>query len=197
MVFNSTSILIVPSCFDLSWLCCFALSFPSENVSFLLRLTLHKSITSIPSIALLFSLLFVQCICAFSNSRIPSTHMFRRSLMTDSNVLRCQKLPDSIIFMICEIMTGLNLCRFDSKGIKSNPSIIMFLYSLTTLCHSIISCMWYCIEGFECTALAYRNIFSSSLIDSASFVVFAEILRCLSASPSSTLSMTRFCYHRP
>ena len=112
------------------------------------------------------------CIFEFSDS---FHHMIRRSLMTDSNVLGCQKLPDSIIFMICEIITGLNLCRFDSKGIKSNPSIIMFLYSLTTLCHSIISCMWYCIEWFECTALAYRNIFSSSLIDSTSFVVFAEI----------------------
>ena len=95
--------------------------------------------------------------------------------MTDSNVLRCQKLSVSIIFMICEMITGSYLCRFNSRGIKSIPSIIMFLYSSTTLCHSIIWCMWYCIEWFECTTLAYRNFFSSSLIDSSSFIILIEI----------------------
>ena len=76
--------------------------------------------------------------CVFSNSQIPSIHMFQRSLMTDSNVLQCQKLSVSIIFMICEMITGSYLCRFDSRGIRYIPSIAMFLYLLTTLCHSII-----------------------------------------------------------
>ena len=111
----------------------------------------------------------------FSNSQIPSVHKFWRSLKTDSNVLWCQKLSVSIMFMICEMITGSYLCRFDSRGIKSIPSIIMFLYSSTTLCHSIIWCIWYCIKWFECTALAYKNFFSSSLIVSSSFIILVEI----------------------
>ena len=117
------------------WLCAFFSLY--KHIVFT-RLTLHRLITSTPSISLLFSSLFVQCICVFSNSQIPSVHMFRRSLMTDSNVLQCQKLSVSIIFMICEMITGSYLCRFDSIGIRFIHSIVMFLYSLTTLCHSII-----------------------------------------------------------
>ena len=95
--------------------------------------------------------------------------------MTVLNVFWCQELSACIIFMICVMITGSYSCRFDSRGIKSIPSIVMFLYSSTTLCHSIIWCMWYCIEWFEWTALAYRNFFSSSLIYSSSFIVFIKI----------------------
>ena len=35
--------------------------------------------------------------------------------------------------------------------------------------------MWYCIKWFECTALAYRNFFSSLLIDSSSFIILIKI----------------------
>ena len=135
--------------------------------------------------------------CVFSNSQIPSVHMFRRSLMTDSNVLQCQKLSVSIIFMICEMFTRSYLCRFDSRGIRFIPSIVMFLYSSTTLCRSIISCTCYCIEWFEWTTLAYRTSFhhhSSILLHSSHS---SRYHRCLSASPFSTLFATHFCHHHP
>ena len=123
--------------FVLTFLLCAFFSL-GKNASFLLCLILHRLITSTPTISLLFSSLFVQCECVFSSSHIPSVHMFQRSLMTDSNILRCQNLSDSIIFMICEMITGLYLCKFDSRGIKFIHSIVMFLYLSTTLCRSII-----------------------------------------------------------
>ena len=76
---------------------------------------------------------------------------------TASKVFRCQKLLTSIIWMVWEMTTRSFLYKYDSKGIKLIPSIIMLLYSSTTFCLSIICCIWYYIAWFECVALAYRN----------------------------------------
>ena len=134
---------------------------------------------------------------AFSNLRIPSVHMFRRLLKTDLNVLWYQKPSVSIMFMICEMITGSYLCRFNSRGSKSIPSIVMFLYSSTTLCHSISWCMWYCIEWFECTTLAYKNFFHPHSLFLLHSSYLLRYCCCLSASPLSTLCATHFHHHHP
>ena len=141
LILISSSILSVASDFILSWLSCFALSFCLPHASFLFCLTLHRWIASTQSISPSFLALFVQYMDLFSSSWIPSIHMFWRLLKTDSNILWCQKMSVSIIFMICDMITRSYLCRFDSKGVKSIPSIVLLLYSSTTFCRSTIWCM--------------------------------------------------------
>ena len=123
--------------------------------------------------------------------------MFRRSLKNDSNVLWCQKPSVSIMFMICEMITRSYLCRFESRGIYSIPSIVMFLYSLTILCHSIIWCMWYCMKWYECTALAYKNFIHPCSLIRLHSSYSLRYHRHSSASPLSMLSATHFFHHHP
>ena len=138
MVLNSSSIFVrcVVFRFVLTFLLC---AFFSLDICLVFILTNTAQADNLYSIhfIVVFVIICTLLMC-ISNSRIPSVHMFWRSLMTYSNVLRCQKLSASIIFMIYEMITGSYLCRFDSRGIRFIPSIVTFLYSSTTLCHSII-----------------------------------------------------------
>ena len=117
--------------FVLSQLSCFELSFPSCHSSFLVLLSLHRSITSTPSILLSILLFSVQCVDTSFCSWIRSSHLLWRLVKTTSNVFWCQKLSALIIYMIWEIITGSYLCRFDSRGVTPIPSIIDTIYIKT------------------------------------------------------------------
>ena len=123
--------------------------------------------------------------------------MFWRLLMTDSNVLQCQKLSVSIIFMICEMITGSYLCRFDSRGIRSIPSLVMFLYSSTTLCHSLFDACGIVLNDLSGPLWCIRTFFHHHSLILLHSSYSLRYCRRSSASPLSTLFTTHFCYHHP
>ena len=77
--------------FFVSQLSCFELSFPLHRSPFLVLLSLHRSITSTPSISSLISLVSIQCVDMSFCSWICSSHLFQRSVKTASKVFWCQK----------------------------------------------------------------------------------------------------------
>ena len=120
------------------------------------------------------------------------SHLLRKSVKTASKVFRCQKLSTSIICMIWEITTRSFLCRFDSRGVKPIPSIIMLLCSSTTFCLSIICSvsndlsvqLWHI--GTFCSLHSFVMVHSSYSL---------RYHHCLSASPLSMLSTIHFRHH--
>ena len=76
--------------FILSRLSCFGLSFPLCHSPISVLLSLHRSITSTPSILLSISLFSVQYMDASSCLWIPSFHILQRLVKTDLKVFWCQ-----------------------------------------------------------------------------------------------------------
>ena len=130
--------LMIVLIFILSHLSCFELPFPSCCSPFLVLLSLHRSKTSTSSILSSISLFSVQCMDTSVCLWIHLSHLLWRLVKTTLKVCWCQNLLASIICMIWEIITRSYLCRFNSRGVKPIPSIVMLLYSSTTFCHSII-----------------------------------------------------------
>ena len=115
--------------------------------------------------------------------------------MTDSNVLQCQELSVSIIFMISEMITGSYLCRFDSRGIKSilpsscicirQPPFVVQLFGACGIVSSGLS-VPLCHTGTSFHP-------HSSIILHSSYL--SRYHRHSSASPFSMLCATHFRHH--
>ena len=124
--------------FVLTFLLCAFL--PSCSSLFLVWLSLHRSITSTPSISSLISLFSIQCVDTSFCSWICSSHLLCQDCFKGLQVPKIVDLNHlhdyhQIIFY-----------RFDSRGVKPIPSIVMLLHSLTIFCCSVIFCIWYCIK---------------------------------------------------